>query len=84
MRDQESHGGRCERGEDDRQQEVAAQDFVERAAVDRDEKHRRQGEGIDELIERRAGGLGHQPEAPGEVAARDQPEDRQDRAENRV
>ena len=84
MRDDETDGGGSQRGEDHREQEIAAENLLERAAVHGDEQHRRQREGIDELVERRARGLGDQPEAAGEIARGDQPEDRQHRAEDRV
>jgi hypothetical protein len=78
-RERGAHGGG-----DHREEKRAAQDLVERAAVDRDEKHGRQGERVHELVERLARSLGDDLEAAGEVAARDQPEDRQHRAQNRI
>ncbi len=81
---QKADEGRAEGRENDREEEATAQDFLERAAVHRDEQHRRQREGIDELIEREARSLGHQAQAPGEVAAAHQSEDRQHRREHRL
>jgi hypothetical protein len=70
-------------GQDDGEQERAAEDLFQRAAVDRNEQHRRQGECVDELVERVARSLRHELEAPGEVATSHQPEDRQHCPEDR-
>ena len=83
VRQREPRGRGGERRADHREQEIAAQDLLERAAVDRDEEHRGQREGVNELVERVARGLGDQAEAAGEVAAGHQPEDRQHRAQDR-
>ena len=63
-------------------QEVAAQDFLERAAIDGDEQHRRKRERVHELVQRFARGLRDEAETPGQQPAGDQTEDRQHRVEN--
>ena len=73
---------RSQRGADHREQEHAAQNFLQRAAVHGDEEHRRQREGIDELIQGLAGGLVNQAEPARKDAAGHQPEDREHRRQN--
>jgi len=85
MRERKARERRAEGSEDDTGEEAAAaEELVERAAIDGNEEQCGQRKRVDEAVQRLARVRIDQAKAPGQHAAGDERKDREGGAENRV